>query len=160
MVPSNALRRSGAWGSTQKQANMDKWMSNLGAGSSAKADRRNVQCSRCTQKQTCDLEAQLRVRQTWSGLEPASSGSCSVCPQSLIYLLVHTRLTIKSAANLDISEGTERIMRVPPTFPLIDISFRLDGSSLGSVWFLLSSVSSSTNSLLPAGKLCLQLTLA
>lgn len=44
--------------------------------------------------------------------------------------------------------------------PLADVSFRLDGSGLDTGRFLLSSVNSSTNSLLLAGKLCLQLTLA
>lgn len=120
--------------------------------------QRDVQCSRCTQRQTGDMEAVLRFKQIRSGLEVASSWSCSVCPHSLNYLLgPHSSLLLIWTFHF---RGTESTRRVLPTLPLADVSFRLGGAGLDLVRFLLSSVSSTTNSLLLVEKLCFQLTLA
>ena len=90
MVFSNNLHRPRTQGSTQKQAAMKAWMTreqkNICADGSAKPGhqlhwgQRDVQCSRCTQRQTGDIKAGLRFRQIQAGLEAASSWSFSVCP--------------------------------------------------------------------------------
>lgn len=140
MVSSNVLHHLSTQGSTQKQAAMEAWMTreqrHIRAGGSAKPGRRShwgqrdVQCSRCTQRQTGDMEAGLRFRQIQSGLEAASSWSYFVCPHSLIYPLIHTRPTLKSAANLDVSEG----LRAQGGYRPRSLLQTLASSSTAQVW--------------------------